>query len=260
MIQCATPPLRICLLRLERTLYSYTHLYLERFTLTYTRECVRYLKSKPSYFFSSVITNDGKIHSHPRGSRGAGSVFVRWGRTDCPAASDLLYSGIAGGSKHRDLPGGGANILCLPLDPSFVNPVDGVGSDRAFIFSVQYQITHFPAWEKHYFHDVTCAVCKATGRFSHVMIPAKQSCPSSEWTLEYRGYLMAERSHPVHHKSMFICMDQDPTPVPNSGNGWANGGFGILDLVEGKCSTSGGGLPCGTYPDGKEFTCAVCTL
>ncbi|KAJ8038528.1 hypothetical protein HOLleu_15978 [Holothuria leucospilota] len=91
------------------------------------------------------------------------------------------------------------------------------------------------------------------------MIPAKQTCPSSEWTLEYRGYLMAERSHSVHHKSMFICMDHDSQPVPSS-SGPAGANSARLVLVEGKCSTTGGGLPCGTYPDGNEFTCAVCTL
>ncbi|KAJ8044647.1 hypothetical protein HOLleu_07438 [Holothuria leucospilota] len=167
--------------------------------------------------------------------------------------------GIAGGSRHRDLPGGGANLLCLPSSPSFVNPVDGVGDARAFLYSVQYQISNYPAWQTYHLQDVSCAVCKATGRYSHLMIPAMQSCPSSEWTLEYRGYLMAERSHTVHHKSMFICMDQEPQPVPNSG-GAATASSALLNLVEGKCSTSGGGLPCGQYPDGKEFTCAVCTL
>ncbi|KAJ8038532.1 hypothetical protein HOLleu_15982 [Holothuria leucospilota] len=166
---------------------------------------------------------------------------------------------IAAGSRHRGLPGGGANILCLPPDPSFVNPVDGVGGTRAFLFSIEYQLSDYPAWQQNNFHDVPCAVCKATGRFSHVMIPAKQTCPSSEWTLEYRGYLMAERSLSVHHKSMFVCVDHDPKIVSSS-SAADNQNSGRLALVEGKCSTTGGGLPCDTYPDGKEFTCAVCTL
>lgn len=205
-----------------------------------------------------AVVNAGDICPQPEVPI-SGAVFVRWGRPDCPEASDLLYSGIAGGSRHRDLPGGGANLLCLPSNPSFVNPVDGVGDARAFLYSVQYQISNYPAWQTYHLQDVSCAVCKATGRYSHLMIPAMQSCPSSEWTLEYRGYLMAERSHTVHHKSMFICMDQEPQPVPNSG-GAATASSALLNLVEGKCSTSGGGLPCGQYPDGKEFTCAVCTL
>ncbi|KAJ8038530.1 Short-chain collagen C4 [Holothuria leucospilota] len=196
--------------------------------------------------------------NHNGASKG-GSVYVRWGRRDCPEASDLLYSGIAAGSRHRDSPGGGANILCLPPDPSFVNPVDGVGGTRAFLYSIEYQLSNYPAWQQNHLDDVPCAVCKATGRFSHVMIPAKQTCPSSEWTLEYRGYLMAERSHPVHHKSMFVCVDHDPKVVPNSSSA-DNQNSGRLSLVEGKCSTTGGGLPCNTYPNGKEFTCAVCTL
>lgn len=204
-----------------------------------------------------AVINAG--NTNQKGTSKGGSVFVRWGRSDCPEASDLLYSGIAAGSRHRGLPGGGANILCLPPDPSFVNPVDGVGGTRAFLFSIEYQLSDYPAWQQNNFHDVPCAVCKATGRFSHVMIPGKQTCPSSEWTLEYRGYLMAERSLSVHHKSMFVCVDHDPKIVSSSSAADSQNS-GRLALVEGKCSTTGGGLPCDTYPDGKEFTCAVCTL
>lgn len=205
-----------------------------------------------------AVINAGDICPQPVEPK-SGAIYVRWGRTDCNEGSDLVYDGRAAGSRHRDLPGAGSNVLCLPNDPEFVGSVAGVGSTRAFLFSVEYQISDFPLYQSFNLHDVTCAVCKATGRYSHLMVPGKHTCPSDEWTLEYEGYLMAERSHSVHVKSEFLCMDRTPRPVPGSA-GAASANSGRLTVVEPKCSNSGGGLPCETYPSGSEFTCAVCTM
>ncbi|KAJ8044644.1 Short-chain collagen C4 [Holothuria leucospilota] len=206
-----------------------------------------------------AVINAGDICPGPDPQLEGGTIFVRWGRTDCPESSELVYSGVVGGSRHRDLPGAGANILCLPEDPTYENSVAGEGAVRAFLYSVEYQLSDFPAWGSHNLNDVTCAVCQATGRFSHLMIPGKPTCPSAKWTLEYSGYLMAERSHSAHHKSMFICNDQNPQPVPNS-DGVASSNSGRLTFVEARCSTSGGGLSCDAYGDSQEITCAVCTM
>lgn len=206
-----------------------------------------------------AVINAGDICPGPNPQLEGGAIFVRWGRTDCPDSSELIYSGIAGGSRHRDLPGAGANILCLPEDPAYVNAVEGEGSNRAFLYSVEYQVSEFSAMGSINVHDVSCAVCQATGRVSHLMIPGKPTCPSAKWTLEYSGYLMAERSHPVHHKSMFICNDQNPQPVHDS-SGNAHASSGRLTLVEARCSETGGGLPCDAYGGYREITCAVCTM
>ena len=51
-----------------------------------------------------------------------GSTYVRWGRTICPSTTgaEVIYSGRAAGPSFRDT-GGGANMLCLPDDPNYLN-------------------------------------------------------------------------------------------------------------------------------------------
>lgn len=185
-----------------------------------------------------------------------GSVYVRWGHNECPSHLQLIYAGLAAG-PNWGTSGNGANQLCLPHQPDYNNPVAGIGTSRAFLYSIEYQIDNFPTLASRHWHDVSCAVCKAPSRFSQLMIPAKTACPSSEWTLEYSGYLMTERSHPSHKRSLYICVDHEMQGVERTHG--ANSLRGLLDLVEGRCSSSGGGLPCGPYIDGFEITCAVCT-
>lgn len=186
----------------------------------------------------------------------SGTVYIRWGHTECPSHSTLIYSGTAAGPNHNAA-GNGVNQLCLPENPIYDNPVAGVGTSRAFLYSLEYQIDSFPALQSHSWKDVSCAVCKSPSRFAQLMVPGKQTCPSGEWTLEYSGYLMTERSHPNHKRSMYICVDRELQSKPHTHG--HNGDRAALNLVEGRCISSGGGLPCGPYVDGYEITCAVCT-
>ena len=65
--------------------------------------------------------------------------------------------------------------------------------------------------------NVPCARCH-TARSSVLMIPAKTRCPSSEWTLEYKGYLAstAEYETPeafkkgAYYRGSYICVDENP--------------------------------------------------
>ncbi|KAJ8034054.1 hypothetical protein HOLleu_24473 [Holothuria leucospilota] len=189
-------------------------------------------------------------------SNTSGSVYVRWGHSECPSYSALIYAGSAAGA-HYNAQGNGANQVCLPDDPDYDNPVAGVGTSRAFLYSIEYEIDDHPTLASRSWLDVSCAVCKAPYRFGQLMIPGKHECPSAEWTLEYSGYLMAERNHVNHRRSMYICVDQEMQAVERT-HGSAST-RGLLDLVEGRCTTSGGGLRCGPYIDGYELTCAVCT-
>ena len=83
------------------------------------------------------------------------------------------------------------------------------------------------------------------------MIPGKYTCPQN-WTREYYGWLMAERSHPSHHRSTFECVDAAPEAVPSGGANY-NGAY--FYHVEPRC----GSLPCPPYVPEKEMTCVVCT-
>ena len=157
-----------------------------------------------------------------------------------------------GGSYYGDS-GSGSNYLCLPLNPKYGKYAAGIQS-TGFIHGVEYQIN---SAEKHIFpnpnlndRDAPCAVCHAKSRGSHMMIPARNVCPSG-WTLEYNGYLMSEYAY--HKRSEFICVDSKPEAIIGS-HTKKYGAF--LYFVQSYCSFS---LPCPPYLHGKELTCVVCT-
>ena len=155
------------------------------------------------------------------------------------------------GGSHYTHPGGRSNYLCLPNDPIYDKYKTGnQGSSYIYgaEFEINQQINIFPV--NPHDHDAVCAVCHTESRGSHVMIPARNVCPSG-WTMEYKGYLMTEH---YNHKgrTQFICVDGEPD-VETGTNANLNGA--LLYFVEGHC----GALPCAPYVQGKELTCVVCT-
>ncbi|XP_028402157.1 collagen alpha-4(IV) chain-like isoform X1 [Dendronephthya gigantea] len=188
----------------------------------------------------------------PPGNASGGVVYTRWGRKHCPSKSIEMYSGVMGGSYYNDA-GGASNYLCLPLNPIFEKYVDGIQAST-YMHGVEYHIHGgqnqiFPNTNIHD-DNAPCAVCLAKSRASHMMIPARNVCPSG-WTMEYKGYLMAERFN--HKRTQFICVDGDPEATHGS---HADTNGALLYFVEGYCGHS---LPCPPYVHGRELTCVVCT-
>nr|XP_006813907.1 PREDICTED: uncharacterized protein LOC102809962 [Saccoglossus kowalevskii] len=94
-------------------------------------------------------------------------------------------------------------------------------------------------------------VCLVNSRSRVLMVPARNECPSEEWTREYHGYLMTQRHS--FDRSEFICVDRYPEARPGSVD---NHNGALLYPVEARC----GSLPRGPYIEGYEITCAVCTI
>ena len=181
-------------------------------------------------------------------------MYTRWGRTTCPSTSgtQLLYAGRAAGSDFREN-GGGANYICLPEQPQYSTYTAGQQTSRAYLYGAEYD-TGGPGetgpLRSFNDHNAPCAVCYTSRRETVVMIPARITCPSS-WTLEYYGFLMAERS--THRRTMFECVDHSPQSVPGS---IANTEGVLFYHTEVKC---GYGIPCPPYVAQKEVMCVVCT-
>ena len=57
---------------------------------------------------------------HVQSSTVEGSVYTRWGNSECPVHAELVYSGLTAG-KWYSYSGAGANYLCLPKDPQYLN-------------------------------------------------------------------------------------------------------------------------------------------
>ena len=186
-----------------------------------------------------------------KGYNGGGTVYVKWGHDECPSTAQLVYSGRAGG-PHWNLAGGGSNPQCLPLDPNFLAPVSGDQQYRTYMHGAEYQTYTDSRFHGSNDHEVPCAVCHVSNRTAVYMVPAKYTCPTG-WTREYYGYLMTERTHSLHHRSQFTCVDIAFKPANGS---LATNHDGLLFFfVEGRC----GSLPCPPYDTTKELSCAVCT-
>lgn len=173
-------------------------------------------------------------------------TYTRWGKSSCPNKTELVYTGRVGGS-HYTHKGGGANYLCMPLDPEYTLAVQNGVRGHSYVYGTEYE---YPLRGLHD-HDVPCAVCYAATRATALMIPAKTSCPRS-WTREYYGFLMS--AHIAHHRSRFECVDVDQESLPGSKS---NVDGALFYHVEASCTTAP--LPCPPYNGEKELTCVVCT-
>ena len=187
----------------------------------------------------------------PQGSVGpttGGVVYTRWGNSACPniTGTKLVYTGRAGGSFFDQ--GGGANYLCLPLDPEYALPFIPGLPGTSHVYDAEYES---PVVGEHN-HNVPCAVCHVTTRETVLMIPAKASCPTS-WTEEYVGYLMSGSRG--HRRTMFVCVDRKQEPLP--GRETDNNGA-VFYHTEADC-TNQANLPCPPYDDVKQLNCVVCT-
>ena len=182
----------------------------------------------------------------PAGPTIGGVVYTRWGNSACPniTGTELVYTGRAGGTQH-DQRGGGANYLCLPMDPEYNLPSRAGLDGHSPVWGAEYQGPVVGAHD----HDVPCAVCHGTTRLTVLMIPAKASCPTS-WTKEYDGYLMSEFL--VHYRTMFVCVDRAQESFPGTGTDH-NGA--LFYHAEADCTN----LPCLPYNNVQELNCVVCT-
>lgn len=119
--------------------------------------------------------------------RSGGAVYIRWGRTECPATAEVVYAGFVRAPRYKDV--GGSNYLCLPFDPDYHQPQSGIQSRRSFISTVEYR-PDFDLVKSIVDHDVPCVVCESTSRSTALVIPGRVSCQCN-WTREYYGFLVA---------------------------------------------------------------------
>ena len=181
------------------------------------------------------------------GSGGGGVSYTRWGHKQCRDGAELVYSGYAGGSEHREH-GGGANLLCMPITGvghlSHQNP-----GHYSYVYGSEYQ-THNRIMHNHDW-NVPCAVCYVPDKSTKLQVPGMTSCPSS-WTQEYKGYLMTDnRGHP--RNAVYECIDEAGQKIPGSNR---NTDGALLYFVMPKCDR---GMPCGPYHPNIAITCSICT-
>ena len=181
-------------------------------------------------------------------------TYIRWGKTDCPSNSDVVYSGFAGGSYYNHQ-GAAASMVCLPKDPIWEKH-DSRLQKGGLMYGAEYDDDHkgpgrqsMITGKNHYERDVPCIVCEAQ-RSMMIMIPGRSECYPG-WTREYWGYLMSGH-YEIKAATDYYCVDADPES--RFGRGKNDDGY-LLYYVEARC----GSLPCPPYNNGWELTCVVCT-
>ena len=169
------------------------------------------------------------------------STFVHWGSSQCSNSSQLVYSGVMGGSSASH-PGGGTNYLCLTMSPVISDHT--VPSVVGFLYGAEYE-TH----DSHFERDAVCSVCRSSYSTT-IMIPGTNVCTPG-WHRQYSGYLM---SGYYNHAagSEFICVDTVEEGRPGT---IASTDGKLLYFTATRCGT----LPCDPYVNNKIVTCAVCS-
>ena len=158
-----------------------------------------------------------------------------------------ISTGFAGGS-YFNVPGGGANYLCLRSDPVF-RPTDEARSPRAEVHGAEY---YNPPNSMLQHHDVPCAVCVVT-RSVVLMMPGTNLCDEG-WTTEYVGQISAESStYTSHYRTEFVCLDDNAEITTHSSPDADNGA--MFYPVQVIC----GSLPCTPYVENKDLLCVVCS-
>ena len=172
-----------------------------------------------------------------------GGLYVRWGRTTCPAINDteMVYTGYTGGSLYY-AHGAATNHLCMPKDPEFLADQ----SSKAHVYGTEYEQN---LNGNNYNNDAPCSVCKAQ-RTSILMLPGRQHC-YPDWVMEYTGILVAGASG-YAGATEYICLDSAPESLDH-GAGDDNGN--LLLSVSSQC----GSLPCPPYKDNGILSCVVCS-
>ncbi|XP_052790068.1 uncharacterized protein LOC128224295 [Mya arenaria] len=188
-----------------------------------------------------------------------GAVYVRWGRTTCPAnGTDLVYTGYTAGNFYSQ--DGAADYLCLTSEPIWGVYDDTLHTYSAKIYGTEYEFggEGYPDGGAQFFgkniqnHDAPCAVC-ITSRRATVMIPGRNQCYPG-WTKEYSGYLVSGLSGTQGHASSsnYACLDAE---AEYENSDFENRNGKLMYLVEAVC----GSLPCPPYVNYREITCVVCS-
>ena len=110
---------------------------------------------------------------------------------------------------------------------------------------------------------VPCVACETNKRVNRIMIPAKISCPSSDWTLEYQGFIMSMAEHRGQgdtdlynvefHATSYVCVDSNPETLSSYASGGNRGS--LIYMVGADCIGIGALQNCPPYKQGPVLSC-----
>ena len=159
--------------------------------------------------------------------------------------------------------GGGSNYQCLPDDPEYSSY--RVPATMSSLRNIVY--IESPNGVNLHVQRVPCIACESQRRVTLIMIPGKIRCPTSDWTLEYCGYVMSEyEHHKADHgnfehtrsrgRGTYICVDEESEPLSKKPKAWG----GVLHTVSALCTGDDALDGCPPYKtDFSALSCVVCS-
>jgi len=154
-----------------------------------------------------------------------GVSFTRWGYSDCPKMTELVYSGImVNGLNNVSMP------QCFSLNSNYSSELN----------KLQKQETMQKTDEENSYE--LCAVCYSNRYSTVLMLPGSHICASG-WTTAYQGLLVA------NDEASYLCMDGVLKPQESRARTANNYCY---------VTTSCDALPCPPYKEKSNLTCAVC--
>ena len=169
------------------------------------------------------------------------------------------------GKDHRAV-GGGTNYLCLPDHPQY--DLRYASNNPNAVVGIFLRATMYRGFSSSVIDGrVPCVACETNQRVNRIMIPAKTSCPSSDWTLEYNGFIMSMEEHRGQgdndlfddgfYATTYVCVDSDAEVLPNSYQAHNDGS--LIFMVGADCSGMGAMRNCPPYKQGAVLSCVVCS-
>lgn len=181
------------------------------------------------------------------------SVYVHYGRSDCPPSSNVVYAGFLAGSRSSEK-GNGASLLCMQR-LAIHREHNSQRQSGAYLNGYEYETSgsglNSQAYQAVHNREIPCVVCENLHAESTFMQHGSNSCPP-DYVMEYSGFLFANRYN--SYKGQYVCVDNSPQGYSNN-RGSLNDNYGQLYPVEIQCS----GLPCPPYKAYREVACAQCS-
>lgn len=176
------------------------------------------------------------------------SVFTRWGASECPVGTEILYSGFMANEKN-DQSGGGANYLCMHPHSQSPPGAEDSNHNGNLLYGTEYANTG--VLDLHGGQDAACAVCERSGAVHTYVQWGRQTCSNDHLT-EYAGLVMS--SHHAHTKSELVCVDY--ARHVHSASSTSHEGAAKLFTTEMRGEAADGDK----YPRFREVGCAVCSV
>jgi len=176
------------------------------------------------------------------------AVYQRWGHDECSDGSELIYTGLVGGS-HYGHAGGGYNPICLTMEPTDAPDTAGGSQNHVHIYGTEYESNYVGKNAAN--HDAACAVCQWKGKTSY-NVWGTDVCGGGHVKL-YSGNVWSD--YHGHQRTELLCVDPAHKSHARTNNGDNNGQ--LWYMAEYEC----GALSCTSdsgFTEGMEVACAVC--